>query len=381
MKTTTILISGASIAGPALAYWLRHHGFRPTVLERAPQIRPGGQAIDVRGAALDVVARMGLLAEVRAAGTRMRGMSIVDGDGHELMRNTEATLTGGRIDSPDVELMRDDLAHLLHTATRDGVEYVFDDTITGLDEDATGVAVRFARGAPRRFDLVIGADGLHSNVRRLAFGPESRFIRHLGTYLAIFSVENFLELDHWQMYHHTAEAMVGIYSARDNREARAMLGFGSPPLEFDFRDIARQKQLVAEKFAGVGWITPRLLAAMATAPDFYLDSMSQIYLERWSQGRVALVGDAACCSSPMSGQGSSVALVGAHVLAGELAAARGDHVAGFAAYEAAMRPYVALNQQLALAAIDQKAPPDAEALQRAAGAISLRDDAPLAAAG
>ncbi|MBZ5712235.1 FAD-dependent monooxygenase [Nannocystis pusilla] len=371
MKHTKILISGASIAGPALAYWLRRHGFHPTVVERAPAIRGGGQAIDVRGAALDVVERMGLLAQVRGASTRMRGMSFVDAEGRELMRTTEATLTGGKLDSPDVELMRDDLARLLYDATRDDVEYVFDDTITALAQDDDGVDVRFARGEPRRFDLVIGADGLHSTTRRLVFGEESRFIRHLGTWLAIFSVENFLELDHWQVFHDTDEAMVGIYSARDNREARAMLGFSSPPLEFDPRDVARQQQLVAERLAGVGWVAPRLLAAMATAPDFYFDSMSQIELERWSQGRVALVGDAACCSSPMSGQGSSVALVGAYVLAGELAAAGGDHRRGFAGYEAALRGYVAQNQQLALLAVEQRRPPAPEAVQRAA-AVALR---------
>ncbi|MCY1059352.1 FAD-dependent monooxygenase [Nannocystis sp. SCPEA4] len=371
MKHTKILISGASIAGPALAYWLRRHGFHPTVVERAPALRGGGQAIDVRGAALDVVDRMGLLAQVRGASTRMRGMSFVDAEGRELMRTTEATLTGGKIDSPDVELMRDDLARLLYDATRREVEYVFDDTITALAQDDDGVDVRFARGEPRRFDLVIGADGLHSTVRRLVFGEESRFIRHLGTYLAIFSVENFLELDHWQVFHNTDEAMVGIYSARDNREARAMLGFSSPPLEFDPRDVARQQQIVAERLAGVGWVAPRLLAAMATAPDFYFDSMSQIDLERWSQGRVALVGDAACCSSPMSGQGSSVALVAAYVLAGELAAADGDHRRGFAGYEAALRGYVAQNQQLALLAVEQRQPPAPEAVERAA-AVALR---------
>jgi len=372
VKQTTVLISGASIAGPALAYWLHRHGFAPTVVERAPEIRPGGQAIDVRGAALDVVERMGLLAAVRGASTRMRGMSVVDADGRELMRTTEATLTGGRLDSPDVELMRDDLARLLYDATRDDVPYVFDDAITALEQDDDGVHVRFARGAPRRFDLVVGADGLHSATRRLVFGEESRFIRHLGTYLAIFSVPNYLELDHWQVFHHAETAMVGIYSARDNREARAMLGFGSPGLEFDPRDLARQRQLVREHLQGVGWEAPRLLAAMADAPDFYFDSMSQIHLDSWSQGRVALIGDAACCSSPMSGQGSSIALVAAYVLAGELAAANGHHRRGFAAYEAALRGYVDVNQRLAVAAVEQRRPPEPEDVQRAAGAVTLR---------
>ncbi len=372
VKNTEILISGASIAGPALAYWLDLHGFCVTVVERAPGIRPGGQAIDVRGAALTVVERMGLLAEIRGASTRMRGMSVVDEAGNELMRTSETTLTGGVVDGPDVELMRDDLAGLLYARTRERVEYVFDDSITALHETDDGVHVSFARGAARRFDLVIGADGLHSNVRRLVFGPESDFIRHIGTYLAIFSVPNFLALDHWQVFLHIEQAMVGMYSARDNREARAMLGFGAAPLDVDPRDVAAQKAIVAARFAGVGWETPRIVAAMADAPDFYFDSMSQIYLDRWSHGRVALLGDAACCASPMSGQGSSMALVAAYVLAGELAAAEGDHARGFAAYEAALRDYVAGNQALALLAQERRGPPTPEETQHAS-AVALRD--------
>lgn len=372
MKNPNILISGASVAGPALAYWLHRYGFHPTVVERAPGLRRGGQAVDVRGVARTIAERMGCMDDIRRAHTRMRGMSFVDGEGKELMSTTEETLTGGRTDSDDVEIMRDDLAHILHEATQHDAEYIFDDSVAALTQDDAGVHVTFERGRPRTFDLVIGADGVHSKVRALTFGDESQYIRHLGTYLAIFSAPNHLGLDHWQVFHRGETKMVGIYSARQNTEARAILGFQSPPLEFDRRDPQQQKQLVADYFADMGWETPRLLKAMWDAPDFYFDSMSQIHMERWSNGRTALVGDAGYCGSPMSGQGTSMALVGAYVLAGELAAAAGDYRTAFARYEQQLRGFVERNQRLATEDATE-GPPPKEVLEQVANAITLQD--------
>ncbi len=346
MNNRRVLISGASIAGPALAYWLHHHGFQPTVVEKAPTIRPGGQAIDIRGTALEVTRRMGLLEQARKAHTAMRGMSYVDENGAELFSTTEATLTGGDTDSPDIEILRDDLAGILHQATRSSVEYVFDDSIVSLTQTTNGVEVTFERQAPSTFDLVVGADGLHSHVRKLAFGPEADFVHHLGTNLAVFTSENFLDLDHWQIYHQGPDSLAGLYSARNNTEARGMLGMLGEP--FGRRDVEAQKRHVAEHFAQAGWEVPRLLKQMWAAQDFHFDSMSQIRMPSWSAGRVALVGDAGYCGSPLSGQGTSLALTGAYVLAGELAAANGDHTQAFARYEATLRPYVEANQDFAL---------------------------------
>ncbi|NUP10574.1 MAG: FAD-dependent oxidoreductase [Polyangiaceae bacterium] len=370
MQNVRVLISGASIAGPAVAYWLARRGFRPTVVERAPSVRRGGQAIDVRGVALCIVEEMGILRAMRAAGTDMRGMSFVDAAGNELMRTTTETLTGGPLDSPDVELLRDDLSEILFQATKSSVEYQFGDSITGLTETDEGVNVTFERGAPRTFDLVIGADGLHSNVRRLAFGEESRFIQHLGIYLSVFTVPNYLGLDRWQTFHRGAEEMIGVYSARNNTELRAMMGFGSPPLDVDYRDIDAQMKILEERFARAGWEAPKLLELMRKAPDFHLDSMAQIHMDRWSVGRTALVGDAAYSSSPMSGQGTSLAIVGAYVLAGELASAGGDYAEGYSRYEAEMRPFVAENQKLPAQA--KEGPPPRDIVVRAANAINLR---------
>ncbi|MFC4942095.1 FAD-dependent monooxygenase [Pseudonocardia sp. GCM10023141] len=361
----TVLISGASIAGPTLAHWLRRFGFTPTVIERSPVPRPGGQAVDVRGVALEVADRMGVLPQLRAAKTGMRGMAFVDADGVEVMSTTEMSLTGGPTASPDVEILRDDLSEILLAAT-EGVEYVYGDTITGLTQHDGGVDVTFASGEPRTFDLVIGADGLHSGVRRIAFGPESDCISHLGSYLAVFSTPNFLDLDHWQVFQQSPGKMSGIYSARHNTEARVVMGYESEQIEYDHRDVDQQKKLIATAFAGDRWEVPRLIELMADAPDFYFDSMSQIHLASWSRGRVGLVGDAGYCASPLSGQGTSLAMVGAYVLAGELRAAGGDHVAGFARYQAEMTDYVRANQQLALT--------NAEATRQAAEQLAAGTD-------
>jgi 2-polyprenyl-6-methoxyphenol hydroxylase-like FAD-dependent oxidoreductase len=350
MSHTTILISGASIAGPALAYWLRRRGFHPTIVERAPAIRPGGQAIDVRGVALDVVERMGLLAAVQSLSTRMRGMSVVDADGRELMRTTTATLTGGLVGGPDVELMRDDLAGLLHAATRDDVEYVFDDAIVALTQDDRGVDVRFARGEPRRFDLVIGADGLHSNVRRLAFGDEARYTHHVGAYLAVVTLPNWLGLSNHSITYGAPGRMAALYSAPHMPDARAVFLWRSPPLDVHHRDTARQKQLLREAFAGLGWQVPRILAELDDAPAFYFDAITQLRMDTWSRGRISLCGDAGYCPGPAVGGSTSLAVVGAYVLAGELAAAAGDHTRAFDNCERALGPYVHDSRAFALRA-------------------------------
>ncbi len=338
-----VLISGASIGGPALAFWLRRYGFNVTVVERFRGLRPGGQAVDVRGPALDVMERMGLGEQLRASNTGMRGMTMLDAEGNELFSSTERTLTGGEIDSPDVEIMRDDLATMLFDAA-DGVEYLFDDTITAIE----GARVTFERNAPCDFDVIVGADGLHSNVRRLVFGPEERFISNLGMYLGVFTAPNFLNLDHWQVFQQGEVVGGGVMSARANAECRVYMGFNGD-VTFDYRDVDAQRRLLAEKFEGAAWEWQTALKHMWEAPDFHFDSMSQIRMDTWSKDCVVLLGDAGYCGSPMSGQGTSMALVGAYVLAGELRDNADNIGTAFQRYEEILRPYVTANQDLALA--------------------------------
>jgi 2-polyprenyl-6-methoxyphenol hydroxylase-like FAD-dependent oxidoreductase len=372
-----VLVSGASVAGTAAAFWLGRHGHSVTVVERHRGPRPGGQAIDVRGPALTVLDRMGLLGAAQKRKTQIRGSSVVDRDGNEVSRDTESTPTGGPIDSPDIELLRDDLVELLYGASQWTADYIFDDTITALDDDGAVVRVTFERAAPSEFDLVIGADGLHSNVRRLAFGPEENFIERLGTHAAIFTVPNFLGLDYWQMWHYGDSTMAGVYSARNNAEARAMLGFVETDLRIDYRDIEAQFAELERRMTGDGWVRPQLLDYMRTAPDFYFDEMSQIKMDRWSRGRVALVGDAGYCCSPLSGQGTSVALLGAYILAGELKSAShdgaADHERGFANYQREFGDYVQRNQWLVVDNIPGGAPIPQEVFDRIVASIVPKD--------
>jgi 2-polyprenyl-6-methoxyphenol hydroxylase-like FAD-dependent oxidoreductase len=343
--TKHVLISGAGIAGPTLAFWLHHFGFRVTIVERWAGIRPGGHTVDVRGAAKEVLHRMSLNGQVRAACTGTRGLSYVTRNNRTVVSLRSDQFDGdGRI--AEIEILRGDLAEVFHTATKDITEYLFDARIASVSQDATGIVVCLTTGAQRRFDLVIGADGLHSGVRALMFGPESEFLHHLGHYVAFFTVPNRIGLDRWALCYQEPGRRAGIRGGDPKRNAVGLLGFRSPKLDCDYNDLKAQKALLRERFTKMAWHTPWLLEQLDTAPDFFFDSCAQVEMTSWSRGRVALVGDAAYCPSPLSGQGTSLAIVGAYVLAGELAAARGDHTIAFPAYQSRLRDFVSINQKI-----------------------------------
>jgi 2-polyprenyl-6-methoxyphenol hydroxylase-like FAD-dependent oxidoreductase len=334
LENKRILISGASVAGPALAFWLSRYGFDPTIVERAPAVRPGGYAVDFRGASVRVLERMGLLPEVQRRQTRIGAITIVDRHNRKLASMPDGFTCG------ELEILRGDLAEIFHEATRDTTEYLFDDSIASIEENDAGVDVTFERGGRRRFDLVVGADGLYSKVRSLGFGEEASFVRYLGYYVSIFTIPNYLNLDRSGLYYGTLGKKVGIFSGGDQCKATASFFFATEPLQYDRRDTEQQKNILRGHFQQEGWEAARLLEMLETAPDFYFDSVSQVKMSRWSAGRTVLLGDAAYCASPLSGMGTGMAVVGAYVLAGELAEAHGHYALAFERYEILMREFV-----------------------------------------
>ncbi|MEU9291526.1 FAD-dependent oxidoreductase [Streptomyces sp. NPDC048275] len=342
MSSETVLISGGGIAGCTLAYWLARHGLRVTLVERAASVRSSGSPVDVRGPAARVAERMGVMKHIREASTGVEGLSFVDGTGRQVARVRLPQADSGK----QVELPRGDLGAILYEAGRESAEFLFDDSIAGLEQDAHGVDVTFERAAPRRFGLVVGTDGLHSTVRRLVFGPESRFVRHMGLYAATTPADGALEHDRRSvLMYNTPGKAVTVSPARTG--ALAFFVFRSPEVaDFDHRDTAQHKRLLAGAYADAGWRVPELLERVRATDELYFDSVSQVRLGSWSRGRVTLLGDAASCVS-LFGDGSSLAMAGACTLAERVAAHPGEHAVALAGYEAAHRKLVMPRQRFA----------------------------------
>lgn len=341
-KRKRALISGASIAGPATAFWLHKAGYEVTIVEQAPGIRKGGYTVDMRGISRKVAEKMGILDKIWERKNDLKSADVVDKHSR-VLASMSADFLGGQGPVSDLEIMRGDLAQILYDLTKNTTHYIFGDSITAIKDTSEGAYVTFEKGNPQTFDFVIGADGAHSNVRAKVFGSEAKFVQPLGYYVSIFTIPNYLKLDRKELlYNIPGGKVVGIHNtAHDETTATVMFYFASPPLRYDYHDVRTQKRLLAKAFENEKWEVPTLLGAMYTAPDFFFDSMNLIKMDSWSKGNVTLVGDAAYCPSALSGQGTNLALVGAYVLGGELANAGGDHQKAFRAYEATMREYVA----------------------------------------
>jgi 2-polyprenyl-6-methoxyphenol hydroxylase-like FAD-dependent oxidoreductase len=352
-----VLISGASVAGPVLAYWLSRFGFQPTVVERTDALRfgTGGHAVDLFGPALQIIEWMGVLPQVKEAGTHTEIISFIR-DGHRPVDVPAESMSEG-VSAHHVEIMRGELAKIIYEVGRNDVAYVFSNSIRSLEETEHGVDVAFHYGSPQRFDLVIGADGLHSITRRLTFGEEHQFLHFLGGYLAVFTVPNYLDLHQQMLGYGDVGRTAALYPVRGTRQARVILLWRTPALhDYDFHDAAAQRRLIRNVYDDMGWELPRLLTELENADDLYLDSISTIVMETWTRGRVTLVGDAGYSPGPAVGGGTSLAVVGAYVLASELAASSSDHARGLAAYEQVLRPAVHNSQKIGPAVMKRLIP-------------------------
>ena len=344
MSGKTVLISGVGIGGPTLAFWLQAAGFEPTLIEYAPALRTGGYVVDFWGLGYDIAERMGLASEIEHVGYHMREMRIVDDRGTRVAgfgTRVFRELTGGRF----VTLGRSDLSRLLLEKIGRTTEVIFGNEIAGLQEDADGVQVQFKGGSERRFDLVIGADGLHSAVRRLVFGPQDLFEKHLGYVVAAFEVRGYRPRDEdvYVIYGQPGRMLAG-FALHDDRTLFLFVFATDVNPPKTMNGLTEQKKMLRERFGADKWESPRILDELDRAPDLYFDRVSQIKMKNWSKGRVALVGDAAFCAFLMAGQGSALAMTAAYVLAGELAKTAGRHETAFREYEGLLRAYIGSKQ-------------------------------------
>lgn len=347
MRNRKILISGAGIAGPCLAYWLQRYGFEPVLIERAPGLRTGGYIIDFWGLGFEVADKMGLVPALRRDGYRIDEVRLVDAQGRRIggfSARAFQNLVGERY----LSILRGDLSRLIFDSLDKRTRTIFGDTITEIHQDSAGVTVALRVGAPERFDLVIGAGGLHSPVRRLVFGLPDWYERYLGYYVACFSAENYPWRDPHAYVTYTIPGMqVSRYALRDNRSV-FMLAFASDMiLPAGPHDLAAQKEILNRMFRCSGWECRDILRALEGCEELYFDTVTQIRMQSWQEGRVALVGDACFCPSLLAGQGSALAMAAAYILAGELAKADGDHRIAFPAYERMLQPLMARKQQAA----------------------------------
>ena len=344
MSEKTALISGIGIGGPTLAFWLQAAGFEPTLIEHAPALRTGGYVIDFWGLGYEIAERMGLASDIERVGYHMREMRIVDDRGRRTAgfgTRVFGELTGGRF----VTLGRSDLSRLLFEKIGRTTEVIFGNEIVGLQEDADSVQVQFKSGSERRFDLVIGADGLHSTVRRLAFGPQDLFEKHLGYVVAAFEVRGYRPRDEdiYVIFGQPGR-MLARFALHEDRTLFLFVFAADVYPPKPMNNLSERKKMLHERFGADKWESRCILDELDRAPDLYFDRVSQIKMNSWSKGRVALVGDAAFCASLMAGQGSALAMTAAYVLAGELANASGRHEAAFCKYEGLLRAYIGSKQ-------------------------------------
>ena len=341
-RTTTthpppsVLISGASFAGLTAAWWMNKLGYTVTVVEIAKGLRKGGTPVNIRDGVIDVVRRMNLLQRIKSEKLPPRVMTFLDAKGSPLPLDLSQA---EEQPEEEYEIERDALLDMLFSEVREHVEFLFADSISGLEESADEVAVSFAIGTRRSFSLVLGCDGTHSAVRRMCFGEESSFLLFLQSYFSLTIVHNLLIAENTSQMLNIAGKTV-MLNAYNGKTDIAFCFTSEREIDYDRRNTHEQKRMIRENFQDEGWRTGELLDEMSRCDDFYFDKLCQIRMNPWTKGRVALVGDAGYCPSPAAGMGGSVAILGAAALADALEKHPADLRSAFQLYDDSFRPIV-----------------------------------------
>lgn len=346
MENKNILISGAGIAGTTLAFWLKKYGFNPTIIEISPKLRAGGYAIDFMGAGYDVAEKMGIIPSLEKADINVSKVGFVDTKNNEKGSMNYAKIKR-LMNNRAFTLLRGDLAKVIYEHLNNEVEIIFGDTIDKIEQTKENIIVTFRSGKIRSFDLLVGADGLHSVVRNLTFGSEEQFEKYYGYYTSSFTLENYSSKDRAFLMCNVPGKQAAVYAYSDKKTATFFVFTSPDKLQYDHHDVNKQKQLLKEQFMNMGWKCPEILAGIDSSPDFYFDSISQIKMDNWSKGRITLVGDACDCPSLLSGKGSTLAMTGAYILAGELKQANGNYEIAFKNYEDLFKPFISKKQKSA----------------------------------
>lgn len=346
MNNKNILISGAGIAGTTLAFWLKKFGFNPTIIEVAPKLREGGYAIDFMGAGYDVAEKMGITDELKKVDIDFSKLTFVDKN-NKVKGSMNYQKIKNFLKGRAFTLLRSDLARVIYNSIGNDIEVIFGNTINHIEQDDEKVVVTFQNGSKRNFDLLVGADGLHSNVRNLVFGNETQFEEYYGYYTSSYTIDNLSIGENAFSMYNVPYKQVAIYSNKENQTWTFFIFTSPQKLSYQHHDIEQQKQILKTEFENSGWKCPLLLSEIDSTKDFYFDSISQVKMENWYNGRITLAGDACYCPSLLSGKGSTLAMVGAYILAGELKQAGGNYREAFMQYEKVFKPFMEKKQKAA----------------------------------
>ncbi|MBS0031395.1 FAD-dependent monooxygenase [Chitinophaga sp. 22321] len=361
LKANKVLVSGASIAGLSTAYWMNKSGYQVTVVEIADVPRMGGTAVDFRGTAIDIVKRMGIFEQLTSNALNLEMIEFKNAD--DITENS-IRIKKDAASGDEIEIERTALINILFNEIKNDVTFIFNDSITALTETGDDIKATFKNGCSKSFDLVIGCDGTHSNVRKICFGAETAYTHFLKAYFSISIInKSLIPPNTMQFYNVPGKAY--MLNAYKHKTDIVFCFLSEKEIPYDYRDMRQQKDIILDQFVGQGWRTEELLEEVAHSENFYFDKFCQIKMPSWTKGRVALVGDAAYCASPAAGMGGSLAIEGAAALADALKQHNGNFELAFPEYNKKLRPLIeAVQAEAEFNAREHFIPATEEAIRR-----------------